>query len=93
MPNPSVPAVAEGVAASEIVNAPGFIGDSVLSELLGLQDQLEEVGALITLVDYALMGMSGDDDGSVNALQAGMTEILKKVISVSMTLAEIRTRN
>ncbi|KRB61390.1 hypothetical protein ASE04_21225 [Rhizobium sp. Root708] len=76
--------------AIEIINAPDHISESTCSALLGLQDRLGKVCALITLVDYALMAMSEDDDGSINALQAGMSEIHEQVITVSMKIAEIR---
>lgn len=63
---------------------------SISSSLLDLQDRLSKIEAMIRLVDYALEGMSGDDDGSVDALQTGMSQISEQIKGASGLLNSIR---
>jgi hypothetical protein len=64
--------------------------DATSSALLDLQDQLGKLSALILLVEYAMMEMCGNDDGSMNALQTGMSVIAHQVKESAAFLNTVR---
>ncbi|MGR9136872.1 hypothetical protein [Rhizobium leguminosarum] len=58
--------------------------------LIDLQDRLCHVRSLVTLVDYALEGMSLEGDEEVNALQAGVSQVYDGVKSAEDLLKSVR---
>lgn len=65
MPNPSVPAAAEGVSVSTV--------------LLRSVDKINEARSFIDLVGYALEAMSADNDREINAIQYGLKKVSDEV--------------
>lgn len=64
---------------------------STTSSLIDLQDQLARIRASVYLVDCALEGMSGGREERINALQAGVGNILDEIRSAENLLESVRT--
>ncbi|WP_125461491.1 MULTISPECIES: hypothetical protein [unclassified Rhizobium] len=61
--------------------------------LITLQDRLWHVRSLVTLIEYALEGMSPGTDGQVNALQTGTSMVYEGVTSAEELLRSVRAQH